>query len=219
MSSAPLKRSSLFFSLALFFWPLLTIMTMHQGPVSSQLLKLSERFWPHALNFGLAFCIAPLFLLMLFHFIRELKEKPHALFIRLASFFYLVYLLLVSISYASQIAFKWLFMTQHTSLTHLLDWYFYQKHSLVAIVNQSGYLAFSIATLLLFIPLCSSDNSRLRTINLLLILSSLLQITASLALFLSIPYLDHLTLPAGLLLLPAGIMIHLYARDAGQRTT
>jgi hypothetical protein len=56
-------------------------------------------------------------------------------------------------------------------------------------------------------------STLLKSINLLLVVSALLQLAASLALFYGIPFLGHLTLLSGLLLLPTGILIHLYARS------
>jgi hypothetical protein len=194
-------------------WPVFTILTLPQGPVASQVFMLSQHFLPHALNFALALLIAPLLLSTLYLLVKDLDEPVKPAAIWPSTFFYLLYFTLVSISYGSQVLFKLLFLQPHTQLTTVLNWYFYQSPSLVTTLNQAGYLAYALATLILFIPLCSVKSTLLKSINLLLVVSALLQLAAALALFYGIPFLGHLTLLSGLLLLPTGILIHLYARS------
>ncbi len=213
MPRKTLKSVSLLFSLLIFTWPILMVLSQPQGDVSTQIFQLSSQFWPHALNFGLALLIAPLLLVMLAFLVKSLDEAINPISLWLATLFYLLYFVLVSISYGSQILFKWLFMTAHTPMSTLLNWYFYQEPSLVVFINQTGYLAFSIATLILFIPLFSVKSTLLKSINVLFVVSALLQTTASLSLYFQVPFLGRLTLVSGMLMLPVGILIHLYSRN------
>jgi len=210
MPNRSLKRVSLLFIVVLLLWPVLVVLITPRGNVTSQLFQLSAHFWPHFLIFSVALLIAPLLLMMLYFFIRSLDEPINRISLWLATLFYLLYFTLATISYGSQVLFKWLFMTPKMPMSTLLNWFFYENQSLVYFINQSGYLAFSVATLILFIPLCQAKNSFFKTINLLMIISSLLQITATLALFFDIPFLNNLTVLSGLMLLPVGIMIYKY---------
>ncbi len=217
MSHRLFRICSLLFTLVLALWSLLTVLTPPRGPVSAQLLALSTNFGPYAAKFSLALLIAPLLLGTLYWLVKSLDEPVKAVSLWLASLFYLFYCALVTVSFTSQVLFKFLFMKPHSALSSVLNWYFYQEASLAGALAQYGYLAFAAATLILFIPLCSVNNGLLKAINLFLVISALLQVAGAIARYYRAPFLDHLCLISLLMLLPVGMLSYRLAGLRGRK--
>lgn len=215
--ASSIRAVSLVFVSLVLTWSLTSILCPPKGSVTNQILNLSQRFWPHALNFGLALLISPLLLVMLYFLIKDLDEPVKRSAVWPATLFYMLYFALTTLSYGSQVLFKLIFMKPHTSLNTLLNWYFYQTPSMVYAINQTGYLAYALGTLLIFIPLCSVKSTLLKSINLLLVISALLQIAATLAMYRQVHLVVNLSLISGLMLLPVGILVYLYSRTQSKQ--
>ncbi|MEE4197398.1 MAG: hypothetical protein V2I54_07120 [Bacteroidales bacterium] len=205
-----LRISSIIFTLLLILWPILTFLSIPTGiSYSDQLSSVHQNPGWYILNFVIAFFIAPALVFMLFELHKKISEKPWSLTARIGFILYGLYMIIISISYGSQ--FLYLpFIIDSKPENIVLNWYFYNGDSLVILINQTGYLLWSIATLIIFSRYIFKSSLAFFILK-ILSLSALTQIVATLGLYFNQPNLSVLTFYSGILLLPAGILVIIYS--------
>jgi hypothetical protein len=197
--------ASIVFLCVILAWPILAILTMPAGNLEAQLLHVSANLAPFRLNFVVACLIGPTVLWMLLVYRRALGV-PGGPQWATALVFYAVYIVLITVSYGSQVVY----------LPRLLEtgdpeaamrWFFYNDQSIAITINQTAYLFWSVATVVLFAPGLARLPALARSTAGLLLLSSGMQIVATLGMVIGLGALTSLSFPSGLLLIPVGVMI------------
>ncbi len=207
-------------------WPVLSFVSLPAGEPLEQIRTVSAFPWAYALNFAVALVIAPLLVTVLISFYRERAREAvlrgdvdHVEAVALAKgkdpssgggvrIGYGLYIILASLSYGSQVILS-IFGPWQLRPGDALSWFFYNQQSVPYVVNQTGYLIWGITTLLFFAPLIRKRGF-VRWIALLLSISSVLQIAATLGLYVGLIGLTQLTAFSGLLLLPVTVMMIFY---------
>lgn len=181
-------------------------LTVPAGSIEEQIIQTAGKLHLHIINFTLALLIAPALLRMLFLLSRSLVLDLNKFVSFAVLFFYTAYLILISLSYGSQITLL-PFLIRSGTESQVLRWFFYNDESLAILINQWAYLFWSLATILLFIPALKTKEILLRIIIFILLISSFLQIFATLGLLLKRSSLTGLSFISGVLLLPASLLI------------
>ncbi|MFP4024371.1 MAG: hypothetical protein ACLFVR_07570 [Thiohalospira sp.] len=210
MKSLRLKISAIVFTLILICWPVLTFISLPTGSsYSAQIHSIINSKGLYVLNFIVAFLIAPALIFMLYELYNKISDNQWYLTAKIGFILYTLYFLIISISYGSQ--FLYLpFIIESKTESIILNWYFYNHDSLVIFINQTGYLIWGIATLIIFTRFLFKSSLVFFIIK-ILSLSALTQIVATIGLYFNQPNLSGLTFYSGLLLLPAGILIIIYS--------
>lgn len=210
MKKENLKLASILFTLVIILWPVLAIFSLPEGNnYTEQIESIRNTPLLHILNFIVAFLIAPAIIYMLFELYKDVSDNSWSILSKFGFILYALYFILVSISYGSQ--FLYLpFILESTNKSEILKWYFYNSNSLSILFNQTGYLIWSIATLLIFIKYLFK-NTLLFFIVKLLTLSALCQIIGTVSFYTNNSQLSSLTLYSGIILLPTGILIIVYS--------
>jgi hypothetical protein len=128
----------------------------------------------------------------------------------MAFFFYLLYFVLITISYGSQVFYLPWILDMHPQ-PQVLKWFFYNPESIAYKVNQSGYLSWSLGTFFFLFPVIRKQKGLLLIAFIIFLLSASLQTIASIGTFLDIKELAQLSFFSGILLFPAGILILIFA--------
>ncbi|MGM0407887.1 MAG: hypothetical protein ACQERU_07870 [Bacteroidota bacterium] len=210
MSKSRLKPASISFTIILILWPLLAFISLPAGNTfTDQLLSIKNSPGLYTLNFIIAFLIAPAIIFMLYEFYKKSTGKPWNFTAKTGFILYILYFVIVNISYGSQ--FLYLpFIIDSLPEKKILEWYFFNADSLVILINQTGYLIWSIATLFIFMqPIFKGTLAFF--ITKILILSALTQMVATIGLYFDQSNLSGLTFYSGILLLPAGVLIIIYS--------
>lgn len=210
MTKKKLRNSALVFSLILMIWPVFVATSIPEGSMDDQIMAIQNAPLLHILNFLIAMSIAPAMLIMLKRMYPYLEINPGRNHLSMVIFFYTIYLLLITLSYGSQV-FYLPFIIENYPDPGVENWFFYHNDSLAITFNQTGYLSWSIATLLYVIPSLKKVKGALLFAVLLFMLSAIIQITASIGLYARIPGLAALTFYSGLLMFPAGILVLIFA--------
>ena len=210
MSKSRLKTASIIFTIILILWPLLTFVSLPTGNTfTDQLLSIKNSPWLYILNFIIAFLIAPAIIFMLYEFYKKFTGNQWNFTAKAGFILYTLYFIIVNISYASQ--FLYLpFIIDSLPEKKVLDWYFFNDDSLVILINQTGYLIWSIATLFIFMQ-PTFKGTLVFFITKILILSALTQMVATIGLYFDQSNLSGLTFYSGILLFPAGVLIIIYS--------
>ena len=210
MKTSKLTLASIIFTSILILWPILAILSLPEGNnYTEQIESIRNAPFMHILNFIIAFLIAPAIIYMLFELYKVLSGNSWSLLAKFGFLVYGLYFILVSISYGSQ--FLYLpFIINSDSQAEILNWYFYNDNSIVILINQTAYLIWSIATLLIFTKYFFLGRLQFFIVK-LLSLSAIAQIFATIGLYADKPNLTSLSFYSGLLLLPAGIIIIVYS--------
>lgn len=210
MENRKLRDSALIFTLILLFWPFFMATSIPQGTVSEQIKAVQEAPFLHIINFIFALAIAPSMLLMLRRLFPFLGYENRKSYLVIVTIFYALYLILISVSYGSQVF--WIpFIPENLTENVVAKWFFYQEGSNAILINQAGYLCWSIASLLYFLPVIFKHRGSLLYALIVFIISSLLQIPASMGAFTGNNALSGLTFYSGLLMFPAGLLVFLFA--------
>lgn len=178
---------------------------MPSGNLTEQLEQVELNYAAHFFNFAVALCIGPFITWMLVSYRNSFDENKTNIY-KAGIFLYSLYLVLISLSYGSQISiFPWFLRSD--DFNSAMRWFFYNDKSLAIWINQIGYLFWSFATIIMFARYMRNQNkSAIATVALLMV-SSLMQIIASMGLIFGIQALTMLSFPSGLLLVPVGFLI------------
>ncbi|MBN2350717.1 MAG: DUF4386 family protein [Bacteroidales bacterium] len=201
--------SALFFSIILAMWPVFAVISMPSGDLKDQLDSIYKAPALYIINFSLALLIGPALVYMLLSFFKTIKVKVLKPFNVFGIWCYIVYLIFITFSYASQTIVLPVMLKSCPQETQL-KWYFLNEPSIPGYLNQTGYLIWSLGTILLFFPFFKLKGIP-GFIPIILFASALLQIMASFGYFFQNPYLSNLTSFSGILLLPVGILILIFS--------
>jgi hypothetical protein len=205
-----LRNSALVFSFILLVWPLFVATSIPAGSLAEQIKAIQDSPVLHIINFLVALSIAPSLLIMLKRMYPFLGTNPGRGYTKVVIFFYACYFLLVSISYGSQALYLPFILNSYPDPT-VEQWFFYNNESLPITINQTGYLCWSLASLLYLTPAIRKVRGSLLSAVLIFLLSSIMQITASIGFYANNPGIAGLTFYSGLLMFPAGILVFLFA--------
>lgn len=198
------------FLLILILWPILTYVSLPLGNnFIEQLAHINKSSKLYILGFVHAFLIAPVLIFVLSEFYKDLTKDQWSLKARILFSFYIIYFIIISISYGSQVFFL-PNIIEIADQNTILDWYFYNPESNVYLINQTGYLIWSITTLFIFTRFLFKGTLVFFIVK-LLTLSSIAQIVATFGLYFNNHTLNGLTFYSGLLLFPMGILILVYS--------
>jgi len=196
--------SGVLFAIVLFLWPI--FMAIAQPAVTGteqQLYWVMRNLAMYRCQFILAFLIAPLVLYMMSAQLDRAGTGGGTAGLT-GRLFLAGYLVLNSISYASQIVlvpgFMRAGMVQQAGL-----FYFGSEESVVYFLNQMGYAFWAVGAIILFVPLVR-HSGMIRYISGLYLISALLSIAAFAGLMADSKVLNSLTLYSGLILAPVGIL-------------
>ena len=146
---------------------------------------------------------------MLFELYKKITGNQWNMTAKIGFIFYGLFILVVNITYGSQ--FLYLpFIIDTKPESYVLNWYFYNGHSTVILINQTGYLLWGIATLLIFSRYIFKSSLAFFIVK-ILTLAALTQLVATFGLYLNQPNLSVLTFYSGILLIPTGILIIIYS--------
>jgi hypothetical protein len=210
MKTSKLSISAIIFTLLLILWPIFSFISLPtEISFTEQLNSIQQNKGLYILNFVIAFLIAPALVFMLFELYKNITGNQWNINAKIGFILYGLHILLVDISYGAQ--FLYLpFIIDSKPETIILNWYFYNGNSIAILINQTGYLIWSIATLLIFSRYIFKNNLAFFIIK-ILTLAALTQAVASIGLYLNQPNLSVLTFYSGILLIPAGILIIIYS--------
>lgn len=210
MNKSKLTTASGLFLVIIILWPVLAFISIPNGEnYSEQIESIRNESFMYILNFIVAFLIAPAIIYMLFELYKILSVNTWTSYTKLGFLFYGLYFITISISYASQFLYI-PFIIDSSNESEIIKWYFFNNNSLAILFNQTGYLIWSIVTMILFTKYLFKSTLVFFIIKLLM-LSSLTQITATLGFYFNIQSLTGLSFYSGILLLPTGILIFIYS--------
>jgi hypothetical protein len=182
---------------------------MPTGDLNQQLNLIKDSPTLYIVNFYIALLISPFLVWMLLSFFNSLQQKHTTFIHNIALYFYIIYIIMISISYGSQVMYL-PYMLNKTSVDVASKWYFYNDYSFAAYINQTGYFFWSIATLLLFNKVLKLKGIPLIA-ALLLYIISIGQIFASIGLYTHNAFLSSITFYCGILLLAVGVLCIIYS--------
>lgn len=195
--------SAVLFTVIIILWPFFMALSRLPGSITEQLTLIALKPGIFKLQFFSAFLIAPsIIYLMLAQ--REHLSARESLAGKMGLLFLPAYLILVSISYGSQMLLVPGFLkTNDESL--VLQWYFGNTDSIPYFLNQMGYFFWALAAITLFGGFIR-ESGWARLLGILYLFSALLSIIAFLGLILENQSLNSLTFVSGMLMLPIGIL-------------
>ncbi|HSH52633.1 MAG TPA: hypothetical protein VK982_12990 [Bacteroidales bacterium] len=210
MIKSRLKVASIIFTLLFILWPILAFISLPtEISYTEQINSIQQNKGLYILNFVIAFLIAPALVFMLYELHKKITNNHLDLTAKIGFILYGLHILVVNISYGSQ--FLYLpFIIDSKPETIILNWYFYNSNSLAIFINQTGYLLWSIGTLLIFSRYIFKSSLAFFILK-ILTLAALTQLVATIGLYLNQPNLGILTFYSGILLIPAGILIIIYS--------
>jgi hypothetical protein len=207
-----LAISGILFTLVLVAWPVMMAVARPAGGVDLQLLWVRGHATLFRCQFVLALLIAPALLYMMLAQLRRLGVGGIAL--RLGLLFLAAYLVLSSVSYASQAVLLPRFLVAGR-LDAARSWLFSAPGSIAYFLNQLGYCFWGAAAIVLFYRAWNRQGLSALIAGFFL-LSAVLSILAFAGLLLEVPGLMAMTLPSGLALLPVGVLTVFWAGQAGK---
>jgi len=195
--------SSIIFSIIIILWPLFMALLPPAGSTDMQFSRIIDHLVIHRLQFFIAFLISPAIIYLMTAQAVFLK-RPGELSSRIGALFLGGYLVLSSLSYASQIVIVPAWIEKgYFQLAEI--WHFGNQHSIAYFMNQTGYLFWAVSAVVLF-PGLLSEKGLVRWIGILYLASAVLTFVAFTGLLIDNLLLNSLTLFSGLLLLPVGIL-------------
>ena len=210
MKISKLTLASILFMLILVLWPILAIFSLPEGNnFAEQIESIKNAPLMHILNFIVAFLIAPAIIYMLYEFYKKISNNNWSILAKAGFSLYGIYFIFVNFSYGSQFLY-FPFILESGSQSEILTWYFYDNNSLAIFFNQTGYLIWSVATLMVFTQFLFKSTLLFFIVK-ILSLSALTQIIATIGLYANMPDLTNLSFYSGILLLPAGLLILIYS--------
>lgn len=205
-----LAFSGILFTLVLVAWPVMLAVARPAGGGDLQLLWVRSHLALFRAQFVLALLIAPALLYMMLAQLRRLAVGGIAL--RLGLLFLAAYLVLTSVAYASQAVLVPRFLAAGR-LEAARSWLFSAPGSIAFFLDQLGYCFWGAAAIVLFYRTWNWQGLSALIAGFYL-LSAVLSILAFAGLLLDVPGLLAMTLPAGLVLLPVGVLTVFWGRQA-----
>lgn len=205
-----LALSGILFTLVLVAWPVMMALASPAGNVDLQLLWVRGHLALFRGQMVLALLIAPALLYMMLAQLRRLAVGGVAL--RLGLLFLAAYLVLTSVSYASQAILVPRFLAAGR-LEAARSWLFSAPGSIAFFLDQLGYCFWGAAAIVLFFRAWNWQGLSALIAGFYL-LSAALSILAFAGLLLDVPGLMAMTLPSGLVLLPVGVLTVFWGRQA-----
>lgn len=195
--------SGISFTIVIIIWPIFMALSHPSGPERLQFDWILDHYFLHGMQFFFALLISPSIIYLMLA-LSGVFKKPEKLSMRIALIFLGGYLVLSSISYASQIVIipAWI-EKGYFQLTEI--WYFGNPHSVAYFLNQLGYLFWAVAAMILFLRLIT-EKRLMRWIGIFYIASAILTFIAFVGLLIDNPFLNSFTMISGMLLLPVGIL-------------
>ncbi|MDY6801620.1 MAG: hypothetical protein SVU94_10440 [Bacteroidota bacterium] len=205
MKTSKLSISAIIFTLLLILWPITTFLSLPtEISFTAQIQSINQSPAWYMLNFIVAFLIAPALVFMLFELYKNIRGNQWNIEAKIGFILYGLHILLVDISYGAQFLYLPFIIDSKPEST-ILNWYFYNGNSIAILINQTGYLIWSIATLLIFSRYIFKNNLAFFIIK-ILTLAALTQAVATIGLYINQPNLSVLTFYSGILLILAGIL-------------
>ncbi|HOW44872.1 MAG TPA: hypothetical protein PK919_06840 [Candidatus Aminicenantes bacterium] len=205
-----LAVSGILFTLVLVAWTVMTALARPADGVDLQLLWTRSHLPLFRAQFVLALLIAPALLYLMLAQLRRLDVG--GIFLRLGLLFLAAYLVLSSVSYASQAVLLPRFLAAGR-LEAARSWLFSAPGSAAYFLNQLGTCFWGAAAIVLFFRAWNWQGLSALIAGFYL-LSAALSILAFAGLLLDVPGLMAMTLPAGLVLFPVGVLTVLWSRQA-----
>lgn len=195
--------SGIIFTIVLYSWPILMGLYLPSGSVDEQLNWVISNKGLYKLQFFMAFLIAPALVYMMLAQVHKIEPVINIV-ISLGHIFLTAYLILCSISYASQV------IVVPSLLDAGLDeyaklWYFDSNFSIPYFINQMGYCFWAIGTIFIFIRFIKYEGI-IKYISLIYLISAVLSIVAFIGLMTNNIFLNSMTFYSGIALVPIGIM-------------
>jgi hypothetical protein len=205
-----LLLSSAVFTSLLIIWPVMAALSLPEGTLNEQILSVKGSFLLHGFNFVIALFIAPALLWMFRSLYPLIADKLPKRWLSMTIFFYILYFLLITISYGSQVFYlPWILDTYPSMLVR--KWFFYNTQSIAYLLNQSGYLSWSIGTFFFLLPVVFAQKKLLKVAFLIFLFSAMLQTFASIGAYLNYQPLAGLSFISGTLLFPAGVLLVIFS--------
>jgi hypothetical protein len=203
-----LSGTAFFLLVTLIFWILLMAMTALSGSLQEQLLQLAEGSILYRLSFVNATLIAPAIVIIIVILAFFIPGGSRNRFFEITGVAFLIpYLLLATITYASQYALlpKLLSNMTNSTVDDVLLWYFNNPDSLVYFFDVLGYTFFGVAALFIGLKYVRYSGM-LRGIGLLLLGSAVLAILGFIGYVLEVAVLEYALLLSGFLIVPFAIL-------------
>jgi len=202
--------SGVLFSIVLFTWPVLMALSGTKGTLTEQFTWITDHITMFRIQFLMAFLLSPSILYLLITqltFAKKVHEPstPETSIGEIMGFLFLAaYLVLNSISYASQvIVVPRLIEAGRLELAEF--WYFNAEGAVAYFLNQMGYFFWAAGSFILFVSFLNRPGI-LRLISAILVLSAVLSVFAFAGLITGNQGLNNLTFFSGIVLLPVGIL-------------
>lgn len=195
--------SGILFSVVLFIWPVFMAFSKQSFIIEENLIWISEHVFLYKIQFFLAFLIGPAIIYLMISQISKVSAQKGGTII-LGITFLSVYMVLVSIAYASQMILV-PNLIENGMYQQAEVWYFASFSSLAYFLNQLGYFFWALGTLILFCRFLKTKGI-LKYISIFYMVSALLSFIAFLGLIINNKSVNDFTVLSGLLLIPIGIL-------------
>lgn len=198
------KFATLVCLLVVLIWPVFMFLTTMEGSNSEKLFQAAQQLTLVKINYLWVLMLAPLLTTVVFLFLELTNDATSSMIWRtIGSKFFIPYLTLVSISYASQIIYfpSLLADWQLNGSEEVIAWFLDNPTSIPYFLNQLGYTLLAIG--LIIIGCTYFHRSRMEGIlGSLLIFSGVLQWIAFIGLAFTINSLYFFTLLSGFVIIP-----------------
>lgn len=195
--------SGILFTVVLILWPIFMVVGTPEGTIGEQLVWISENITLNKIQFFFAFLISPAIIYLMIIQLSKLNSLKGGATI-LGLIFLVAYLVLNSISYASQIILIPNFI-ENDMLPQAKTWYFGSFISIAYFLNQLGYCFWGVAAIILFSRFFHKKGL-IKILSIIYFVSGILSVFAFFGLMINNTSINKLTVISGLLLVPIGII-------------
>lgn len=195
--------SGIVFLVVLTLWPVLMGVSQPSGTFEDQIRWVADNTNLMKWQFFLALLISPSIVYLMSS--QLTAAGIHDKVLKTAGLIFIaVYAALNCISYGSQVVLVPK-MLEVGMQEQLALWHFGSEVSIAYFLNQTGYFFWAIGALLLFSGFVK-HKGMIRYISIIYVVSAVLSIVAFAGLVLGNTFLNSMTFPSGLLLLPVGVL-------------
>jgi hypothetical protein len=177
---------------------------------------ISDHLITHKLQFGLAALLSPCILYLMFSQLEKYPQNDKIAF-RVGIIFLSGYFVASCIAYTSQVILVPK-LIQAGLLEQARIWYFNSPVSIAYFINQFGYCAWGIGTIILFIKFIKKEGF-IKYLSIIYLLSGLLSIIAFTGLIVDNKCMNSMTLYSGLVLIPVGIVSVIWGMKENNKST
>lgn len=196
--------SGILFTIILLLWPIFMALSSVAGSLDDQIRQIASNGNMYKISFFFAFLIAPSIVYLIVSILSRFY-KGNNVGKQVGYLFLAVYMVLVSMAYASQFILVPLFLSANL-LADAKIWHFHTVlPSISYFLDQTGYFFFGISTIALFYNFIYQKGLKF-WLGALFLLSGILSIAAFIGLIISNQTINSLTVPSGLFLIPVGII-------------